>query len=92
MEMKSNIFVCRNGYEIYCNIPHWSNSLLKDDPKAKMLWHEAWEHLGRCQVVVEDDESEEEEVEVVDETVVEHNTETLEEALEEEIDEEEDGL
>jgi len=91
MEMKSNIFVCRNGYEIYCNISHWSNSLLKEDSKAKKLWHEAWEHLGPCQVIVEVDESEVEddeqnEVEVVDET------ETLEETLEEEIDEEENGL
>ena len=92
MEMKSNIFSCRNGYETYCNISHWSNSLLKDEnPKAKIRWHDAWEHLGPCQVVVEVDESEEEddeenEVEVVDET------ETLEETLEEEIDEEENGL
>ena len=90
MEMKSNIFVCRNGYEIYCNISHWSNSLLKEDSKAKKLWHEAWEHLGPCQVVVEEEteeeDDEENEVEVVDET------ETLEETLEEEIDEEENGL
>ena len=87
MEMKSNIFSCRNGYEIYCNISHWSNSLLKVDPKAKMLWHEAWEHLGPCQVAVEDESEEEDVVEVVDETVVEHT-----ETLEEEIDEEKNGL
>ena len=89
MEMKSNIFSCRNGYETYCNISHWSNSLLKDEnPKAKIRWHDAWEHLGPCQVVVEVDESEEGEEEIV----VEHHTETLEETLEEEIDEQENGL
>jgi len=93
MEMKSNIFSCRNGYEIYCNISHWSNSLLKEDSKAKMLWHDAWEHLGPCQVVEEEEsEEEEEEVEVEDEIVVEHHTETLEKTLKEEIDEEENGL
>ena len=93
MEMKSNIFSCRNGYEIYCNISHWSNSLLKEDSKAKKLWHEAWEHLGPCQVVVEDEsEEEEEESEEEDEIVVAHHTEALEETLEEEIDEEENGL
>jgi len=93
MEMKSNIFVCRNGYEIYCNISHWSNSLLKDEnPKAKKLWHEAWEHLGPCQVVEEESEVEEEESKEEDVAVVEHHTETLEETLEEEIDDEENGL
>ena len=92
MEMKSNIFGCRNGYEEYCNIPHWSNSLMKDDTKAKKLWHEAWEHLGPCQVVEEDESEEEDVVEVVDETVVEHHTETMEETLKEEIDEQENGL
>eukprot|EP00579_Thalassiosira_antarctica_P022235 CAMPEP_0201983964 /NCGR_PEP_ID=MMETSP0904-20121228/82086_1 /ASSEMBLY_ACC=CAM_ASM_000553 /TAXON_ID=420261 /ORGANISM="Thalassiosira antarctica, Strain CCMP982" /LENGTH=285 /DNA_ID=CAMNT_0048537227 /DNA_START=24 /DNA_END=878 /DNA_ORIENTATION=- len=46
--VKSHIFKCSEevGYDIYCNIAIWDDSLLAQNENAKELWTNAWEEVG----------------------------------------------
>ena len=36
------------GYERWCNVPDWDESLLEEDGRAKEMWDEAWLYRGPC--------------------------------------------
>lgn len=48
--MSSHIFRCSEleGYEMYCNIAVWDDSLLEQNENAQDVWLSAWEPVGPC--------------------------------------------